>query len=104
MKRAALTFLLALIIAMATLITGCASTPEVPPIVERKPFDCGLDAQCEMPCGQSREWQLGPDGHASFVDLGEITGEIAQQRDTCDERRAACLACIERARKEGVLK
>ncbi len=96
-------------LAVSLLLTGCATGPELPP--ERftaAPVPAQCDAACTTPCTPPSsgwpQWQGDPEAPETWdrwpTDVGVPLRELSE---TCDTARAACVQCLHRLERAGLI-
>jgi hypothetical protein len=90
-----------LLIALA--LTACARQPIKPD----DPVDLRCNPACETACDvRVPEWQpADPNSPTAWDELvTQVLIPLAAKAETCEARRAACVACIDRGREHGVIR
>lgn len=92
---------------MTMLLAACLTACARQPIKPDGPVDLRCNPACETACDvRAPEWQpADPDSPTAWDDLvTQVLIPLAAKAETCEARRAACVACIERGREHGVIR
>jgi hypothetical protein len=85
------------------LLAGCATPPAVLP---EPPVAACPDA-CSLPCDTAVPPWIPPDPKSSDAWTyirPQVVDPLKAKADACEIRRAACSACLDRLREEGVIR
>lgn len=91
----------------ALLLTLALAACARQPIMPTDPVDLRCNPACETACDvRVPEWKpADPDSPTAWDDLiTQVLIPLAKKAETCEARRAACVACIERGREYGVIR
>lgn len=92
-----------ILILIACCLAACARQPIIP----SEPVDLRCNPACEVACDtRAPVWQpADPNSPTAWDELvTQVLVPLVARAEICEERRAACVACIERGREHGVIR
>lgn len=88
----------AAVIAVALFLAACSPARTPPPV------EAQCDQMCFAPCKSEAKWEADPADPAAFDKLaGETVPALRAETRTCEVRRKACVQCLRRLDRHGVI-